>query len=61
MAQGKSHLKFEKKIHAITSEIIDATEAQILVSFALRLAVSEIQHIQGQQISEMHPMIPNCT
>ena len=24
-------------------------EAQILVSFVLRLAISEIQHVQGQQ------------
>ncbi len=31
-------------------------EAQILVRFALRLAVSEIQHVQGGQKSEMHRM-----
>ncbi len=29
-------------------------EAQILVRFALRLAISEIQHVQGRQKLEMH-------
>ncbi len=35
--------------------------AQILVRFALRLAVSETQHVQGGRKSEMHRMIPNWT
>ena len=31
-------------------------EVQILVRFALRLDVSEIQHVQGRRKSEMHQM-----
>ena len=34
-------------------------EAQILVRFTLRLAVSEIKHVQGRQKSEMHRMTPH--
>ena len=34
-------------------------EAQILVRFTQRLAVAEIQHIQGQRKSEMHGMALN--
>ena len=34
-------------------------EAQILVRFTLRLAVSEIQQVQGRQKSEKHQMTPN--
>ncbi len=34
-------------------------EAQILVCFGLQLAVSEIQHVQGQRKSEMHRMTLN--
>ena len=36
-------------------------EAQILVDFTLRLAVSEIQHVQDWRKSEMHWMNPNWT
>ncbi len=33
-------------------------DAHILVRFALQLAVSEIQHVQGRRKSEMHRMTP---
>ena len=36
-------------------------EAQILVRFALPLAISEMQHVQGQRKLEMHRMTPNWT
>ncbi len=36
-------------------------KVQILVRFALRLAVSEIQHVQGQWKLEMHRMTPKWT
>ncbi len=36
-------------------------EAKTLVRFALRLAISEIQHVQGQRKLEMHRMTPNAT
>ncbi len=35
------------------------TEAQILVRFALRLAVSKIQYVQGRRKSVMHHITPN--
>ncbi len=41
--------------------LVLTSEVQILVRFALWLAVSEIQHVQGQRKSEMHRMTPNWT
>ncbi len=34
-------------------------EAKLLVRFAPQFAVSEIQHVQDRQKSEMHRMTPN--
>ncbi len=43
------HYVFQDWLHWLTLP-------PILIRFALRLAVSEIQHVQGQRKSEMHRM-----
>ncbi len=45
--------------YPVYTKYLHHLEAQILVRFALRLAVTEIQNVQGQRKSEMHWMTPN--
>ncbi len=51
------HLTVKSSLYTLKTYLW-AVEAQILVRFALRLAVSEI-HVQGRRKSKMHRMTPN--
>ncbi len=53
--------KLNRQKYSICTKYLITSEAQILVRFAIRLAVSKIQHLQSQWKLEIHRMTPNWT